>query len=190
MPPLRNCVIHAGVVIYDHTVIGDNVIINPNCVIGADAFYHQRKKDGYQRLHSSGRVVIGDYVEIGSSCTIDRGVSGDTSIGEGTKLDNLIMVGHDTRIGKHCLFAGQVGISGAVVIEDNVTMWGQVGVASKVTIGEGAVILAQSGIIKSLEGNTTYFGSPTGEAKRIMRELAAMKMLPDTIKQLREQQKR
>jgi len=181
----NDCLIHPRVTIYDHTSIGNNVIINPNSVIGGEAFYHQRKPEGYQRLLSSGGVIIEDDVEIGTGCTIDRGVSGNTTIGKGTKIDNLVMVGHDTIIGKNCLFAAQVGIAGAVVIEDDVIMWGQVGVASKVRVGKGAVILAQSGVHKSLEGNTTYFGSPVVEARQKMRELAALKMIPDLVEKLK-----
>lgn len=179
-----DCIIHPRATI-EHTTIGNNVIIHPNCVIGSDAFYHQRKPGGYQRLLSSGGVIIEDDVEIGAGCAIDRGVSGNTTIGKGTKIDNLVMVGHDTIIGKNCLFAAQVGIAGAVVIKDDVIMWGQVGIASKVTIGKGAIILAQSGAPKSLEGNTTYFGSPVEEARQKMKELAAIKQIPDILEKLK-----
>lgn len=179
-----DCIIHPRATI-EHTTIGNNVIIHPNSVIGSDAFYHQRKPGGFQRLLSSGGVIIGDDVEIGAGCAIDRGVSGNTTIGKGTKIDNLVMVGHDTIIGKNCLFAAQVGIAGAVVIEDDVIMWGQVGIASKVRIGKGAIILAQSGVPKSLEGDTTYFGSPVEEARQKMKELAAMKEIPNIIEKLK-----
>jgi UDP-3-O-[3-hydroxymyristoyl] glucosamine N-acyltransferase len=123
-------------------------------------------------------------VEIGANCTIDKGVTGDTVIGEGTKIDNHVHIGHDTRIGKNCLFAAQVGISGATVIEDEVVLWGQVGITSGITIGKGAVVLAQSGVDKSLKGNVVYFGSPASEARTKMKELAALRKLPSVIQQL------
>ena len=173
----KNCIIHSNVSIYDNVIIGDNVIIHANTVLGADAFYYKRRPEGYDKLISCGRVVIRDNVEIGANCTIDRGVSGDTVIGKGSKLDNLIQVGHDTVIGENCLFASQVGIAGCVKIEDNVILWGQVGVQKDLTIGKGAVVLGQSGVPKSLEGNKTYFGSPVVEARRKMKELAYLKSI-------------
>jgi len=134
---------------------------------------------------SCGRVVIHDNVEIGANSTIDKGVSGDTVIGKGSKLDNLVQVGHDTVIGKNCLFAAQVGIAGVVKIEDDVILWGQVGVQKDLTIGKGAVVLGQSGIPKSLEGNKTYFGSPVRDAREKMKELALIKQLPEIIEKLK-----
>lgn len=177
----KNCLIHAGAVIYDHTTIGDNVIIHANAVLGADAFYYKKRTEGYEKLKSCGRVVIEDNVEIGACSTIDKGVSGDTVIGKGTKMDNHVHVGHDTVIGKNCLFAAQVGIAGVVTIEDDVILWGQVGVQKDLTIGKGAVVLGQSGVPKSLVGNKTYFGSPVREAREKMKELAMIKMLPELI---------
>ncbi len=181
----KNCIIHSNVSIYDNCIIGDNVVIHSNTVIGADAFYFKKRTDYYDKLISCGRVIIKDNVEIGACCTIDKGVSGDTIIGEGTKLDNQIQVGHDTVIGKNCLFASQVGISGVVTIEDDVILWGQVGVQKDLTIGKGAVVLGQSGIAKSLQGNKTYFGSPVQEAKKKMKELSLIKRLPEIIENLK-----
>ena len=180
----NNCLIHSNVNIYDHTVIGDDVIIHAGTVIGADAFYFKKRPEGYDKMHSCGRVVIGDRVEIGALCTIDKGVSGDTIIGDGTKMDNQVHIGHDTVIGKNCLFAAQVGIAGVVTIEDDVILWGQVGVQKDLTIGKGAVVLGQSGIPKSLEGNKTYFGSPVREAREKMKEIALIKNLPQIIERL------
>jgi UDP-3-O-[3-hydroxymyristoyl] glucosamine N-acyltransferase len=133
---------------------------------------------------SCGRVIIEDDVEIGALCTIDKGVSGDTTIGAGTKFDNHIHIGHDTVIGKNCLFAAQVGVAGVVKIEDDVILWGQVGVQKDLVIGKGAVVLGQSGIGKSLEGGVTYFGSPVREAREKMKEIAMMKRLPEIIRLL------
>lgn len=181
----ENCIIHSGVVIYDHSVIGNNVVIHANAVLGSDAFYFKRRPDFYDKMHSCGRVVIHDNVEVGSACTIDRGVSSDTVIGKGTKMDNQVHVGHDTVIGANCLFAAQVGIAGCVNIQDNVILWGQVGVQKDLTIGAGAVVLGQSGIPKSLEGGKTYFGSPTQEAREKMKELALIKRLPEIVEKLK-----
>ncbi len=131
----ENCLIHSNVVIYDHTVIGDGVVIHSGSILGADAFYYKKRPQGYDSLKSSGRVVIEDHVHIGAACTIDKGVSGDTTLRRGTKIDNQVHVGHDTVIGCNCLIASQVGIAGCVIIEDEVTIWGQVGITSAVTIG-------------------------------------------------------
>jgi len=180
-----NCIIHSGVVIYDHSVIGDNVILHANTVIGADAFYFKRRPDFYEKMHSCGRVVIHDHVEIGACCTIDRGVSSDTIIGKGTKLDNHVHVGHDTVIGKNCLFAAHVGIAGCVNIEDEVIFWGQVGCQKDLTVGKGAVVYGQSGISKSLKGGLVYFGSPAKEAREKMKEMALVSRLPELFAKIK-----
>ena len=150
--------------------------------MGSDAFYYKNRPEGFDKLVSGGRVVIEDHVEIGSLCTIDKGVSGDTTIKEGTKIDNQVQVGHDTVIGKKCLIASQTGIAGCVVIEDEVTLWGQVGIISGITIGKKAVVLAQSGVGGSLEGGKSYLGSPAGEAREKLRQLAYIKKLPLILK--------
>ena len=182
----ENCVIHPNVSIYDHCVIGNNVTIHSGTVIGADAFYYKNRPEGFDKLLSCGRVVIEDNVDIGSLCTIDRGVTGDTTIGEGTKLDNQIQIGHDTVLGKKCLIASQTGIAGCVVVEDEVTMWGQVGVISAITIGKKAVINAQAGVSRSLEGGKTYMGSPADESRSILKQLANLKKIPSILDQLKE----
>jgi len=165
-------VIYPGVVIYDNVHIGKNVVIQANSVIGSDAFYFNKRKAGYFKLRSSGSVYIEDDVEIGAACTIDRGVSGKTIIGKGTKLDNQVHIGHGVEIGAHCLIAAQVGIAGKTIIKDGVTLWGQVGVNKDITIGERAEVLAQTGVAKSLSGGQIYFGSPALPAKEQMRILA------------------
>ena len=181
----KNCRIHANVTVYDDCVIGDNVHIHSGTVLGANAFYYKKRPEGFDRLQSSGRVVIEDHVDIGANCTIDRGVTGDTLIKEGSKLDNLIQIGHDTVIGKKCLIASQVGIAGCVVVEDEVTFWGQVGCASGVTIGTKAVFLAQAGISKSLPGNTTYWGTPAKEARTVLKDMAHINRLPQIFENLK-----
>lgn len=174
-----NCTIHSNVSIYDDAIIGNHVTIHAGTVLGANAFYYKKRPEGFDRLKSCGRVVIEDHVDIGASCTIDRGVTGDTTIKKGSKLDNLIQIGHDTIIGEKCLIASQVGIAGCVIIEDEVTIWGQVGITSGITIGKKAVIHAQSGISKSLEGNKTYWGTPAQEARAEMKEMANIKRIPE-----------
>ena len=172
-----NCIIHPNVVLYDNTVIGNNVTIHAGTIIGADAFYYKNRPSGFDKLLSCGRVVIKDNVDIGAACTIDKGVTGDTTIGEGTKLDNQIQIGHDTIIGKKCLIASQTGIAGCCVIEDEVTIWGQVGTNSGITIGKKAIILGQTGVTKTVAGNKTYFGTPITESRQKLKELATLKRL-------------
>ena len=173
-----NCIIHPNVSILDHCVIGNNVIIQAGTVIGSDAFYYNTKKDRevwYRKMESCGRVVIEDEVEIGAGCTIDRGVTHDTVLGRGTKLDNQVHIGHDTIVGKNCLLAAQVGIAGAVTIGNGVILWGQVGVNKTLTIHDNVVVYAQSGIPGDLETGKTYFGSPAVLAKDRMKELISGK---------------
>ncbi|AVR46187.1 UDP-3-O-(3-hydroxymyristoyl)glucosamine N-acyltransferase [Christiangramia fulva] len=178
----KNCLIHSSVNVGKDCVIGDNVIIHSGTVLGGDAFYYKKRAEGFDKLLSGGRVVVKDNVEIGANCTIDRGVTGDTIIGEGSKLDNLIQIGHDTVIGKKCLIASQVGIAGAVRVEDEVTIWGQVGIRSDVTIAKGTVLMAQCGVSKDTEPNTTYWGTPFGEVRTKLKEYAAIKKLPEIVK--------
>jgi len=177
----KNCIIHPHVTILDHCVIGNHVVIQAGTVIGSDAFYYNKKTNRdihYKKMSSCGRVVIEDWVEIGANCTIDRGVSGDTLIRAGTKLDNLVHIGHDTVVGRNCLFAGQVGIAGATTIEDNVILWGQVGVSKTLTIGKDAIVYAQSGVKDSIAGGKVYFGSPVEEAREKMKEFVWIKRIP------------
>ncbi|MBK5214125.1 MAG: UDP-3-O-(3-hydroxymyristoyl)glucosamine N-acyltransferase [Flavobacteriaceae bacterium] len=180
----RDCLIHSNVCIYDNTVIGNNVTIHAGTVIGSDAFYYKTRPEKFDKLLSGGNVVIEDNVDLGALCTIDKGVSASTTIGEGSKLDNQVQVGHDTVIGKRCLIASQVGIAGCVLIEDFVTIWGQVGITSGITIGEKAVISAQSGVSKSIAGHKSYFGSPADEFRKKYKELALIRLIPDIIKKL------
>lgn len=182
----KGCLIHSNVSIYDDCIIGDHVIIHAGTVLGSDAFYYKRRPDQLDKLISCGRVIIEDEVEIGSLCSIDKGVTGDTTIGKGTKLDNQVQVGHDTQIGQRCQIASQTGIAGCVTIEDEVVIWGQVGIVSAITIGKQAVIMGQSGVGNSLPGGKKYFGSPAGDSREKMRELFHIKQIPDILKKLDE----
>lgn len=177
-----NSRIHANVTIQDNCIIGDNVVIQPGSVIGSDAFYYNTKKNRdswYKRMESCGRVVIEDYVEIGACCTIDRGVTNDTVIGMGSKLDNMVHIGHDVRVGKNCLFAAQVGIAGATTIEDGVTLWGQVGVNKTITIGANAMVMGGSGVTSNLEGGKIYLGFPAEDANIKKREYVWIRRIPE-----------
>lgn len=184
-----NCTIHSNVSIYDGTIIGNNVIIHANTVLGASAFYYKKRDNGYDRLLSGGNVVIEDDVDIGASCTIDKGVSASTTIKEGSKIDNLVQIGHDTIIGKNCLIASQVGIAGCVIIEDDVTIWGQVGITSGVRIGAKAIISAKSGVSKSLESNKRYFGIPADDFRSKYKEIASLKKIPEILEKIKILQK-
>ena len=161
----EECIIMPNVVIGDRTKIGNRCIIQSGTVLGGDAFYYRKLLTGYIKMLSVGKVVLEDEVEIGVNCTIDRGVTDITIIGEGTKMDNQIQIGHDTIIGKRCLIASQVGIAGCCNIGNDVTIWGQVGVSSDITVEDGVVILATSGVSKDLKKGKTYFGAPAEEAK-------------------------
>ncbi|WP_318640511.1 UDP-3-O-(3-hydroxymyristoyl)glucosamine N-acyltransferase [Flavobacterium ardleyense] len=180
-----NCLIHSNVVLYDNTIIGNNVKIHAGSVLGADAFYYKKRESGFDQLISCGRVIIEDNVDIGALCTIDRGVTGDTTVGWGTKIDNQVHVGHDTIIGKKCLIASQTGIAGCVIIEDEVTLWGQVGTTSGITIGTKAVVMGQTGVTKSIAGGKSYFGTPIEESREKLKQLANIKKLPEIINKLK-----
>lgn len=178
----KNTIIYPNVTIMDNCVIGDHVRIQSGTVIGSDAFYYNTKKNRpnwYKKMPSCGRVIIEDFVEIGAGCTIDRGVSHDTIIGSGTKFDNTVHIGHDTTVGRNCLFAAHVVVAGFVDIKDGVTLWGQVVVNKTLTIGENAVLLARTGVGGSLEGNKTYWGAPAQEAGTEKRELVWIKRIPE-----------
>lgn len=175
--------IQANTYIGEYSYIGAHVTIGPNCIIGSDAFYFKKLPDkSFQKWRSGGRVIIEDHADIGAGCTINKGVSGDTVIGEGSKLDCQIHVGHGAVVGKHCLFAAQVGIGGKAIIGDRVVLYGQVGVIQAVHIGDDAVVLAGSGVSKSLEGGKVYFGAPAEEAREKYKELAALRMLPGMVR--------
>ncbi|SKB92278.1 UDP-3-O-[3-hydroxymyristoyl] glucosamine N-acyltransferase [Soonwooa buanensis] len=172
----KNCIIYPNVVIGDDTIIGDNVIIQANTVLGGNAFYYRKLNGNFDRLISVGNVVIENNVEIGVGCTIDRGVTDITLIGEGSVLDNQIQIGHDTVIGKRCLIASQTGIAGCCIIEDEVTIWGQVGMASGLRIESGTVLLAKTGVNRDLKKGT-YFGPIAEEFRSYLKKEVKLKNL-------------
>ncbi len=175
-------IIHPNVSVYDNCIIGNNVEIHSGAVIGSDAFYLNTKKNRevwYKKMPSCGNVIIEDNVEIGANCTIDRGVSDSTKIGMGTKLDNLVHIGHEVVIGKNCILAAQVGIAGGTTLGNGVILWGQVGVNKTIHIGDNAVVMGQAGITSSIEGNKTYWGTPIQEFYSKRKELVLIKRLPE-----------
>lgn len=180
----ENCIIHANVSIYDNCIIGNNVIIHSNTVIGGDAYYFQKRSHGFVKFLSAGRVILEDNVEIGASCSIDKGVTGDTMIGEGTKMDNQCQVGHDTIIGKHCLIGAFAAIAGVTVIEDEVIIWARVAINKDIVIGKKAVILATSAVDKTIEGDKVYMGSPVMEVRSYWKHMASLKKIPELLKKL------
>ncbi len=181
----KNCIIHANASIYDHTVIGNNVIIHSNAVLGADAYYFQRRTDGYHKLESCGRVVLEDDVEVGALTSIDKGVTGDTTISKGTKLDNHVQIGHDTYVGRNCLIGAHCAVAGVTRIEDDVILWARVSVNKDLVIGAKAVVLAMTGVDKSLQGGKTYWGVPADDPRKKWKEIAALKVLPDLIRKIK-----
>lgn len=175
----KNCVIHANTTIYPYTQLGDEVIVHANATIGADAFYYKRHASHYEKMHTAGRVVLADQVEIGAGSTVDAGVSSDTVIGKGTKLDSQVHIGHDVKIGEHCILAAQVGIAGNTKVGNRVTLFGKVAVNKNIEIGDGATVMAMSAVPNNLEGGKTYIGYPVVEARTFARQVAIIKKLPE-----------
>jgi UDP-3-O-[3-hydroxymyristoyl] glucosamine N-acyltransferase len=172
----RDCSVGANVTIA-HALIGDRVIVHPGCTIGQDGFGYVMGASGHRKVPQVGRVIIQDDVEIGANSTVDRGALGDTVIGEGTKIDNLVQVAHNVVIGRHCIVAGQCGISGSCTIGDGVMMGGQVGLADHVTIGPGAMLAAQSGVMRDIPAGERWMGSPARPVKQHHRELIMLERL-------------
>lgn len=178
----KDCDIGANVSLYPGTRLGDRVIVHCGAVLGSDGFGFVRDPESgaYEKFPQVGRLEIGDDVEIGANTTIDRGALEITVIGNGTKLDNLVHVGHNVRIGRNVVIAAQTGISGSSVIEDNVIIGGQVGIADHVTIGEGAILGAQCGVPsnKTIRGKgEVFWGTPARPIKGYLKELAALSRL-------------
>lgn len=179
-----DCHIESQVTIRDYTEIGERVIIQSGSVIGSDAFYFKKEKGRYQKWTTCGRVLIHDDVYIGAATTIQRGVSGDTIIGRGTKLDCQVHIAHGVVIGEDCLFAAQAAIAGKTIIGNRCTLYGQVGVAQNLVFGDDITVWAQSGIGDNLESGKAYFGSPAIEARQKLKEIALLKKLPEIYQSL------
>jgi UDP-3-O-[3-hydroxymyristoyl] glucosamine N-acyltransferase len=173
----RNCEIGANVTI-THSYIGDDVLILPGAQIGQPGFGFASDKRGHKKIPQLGRVIIQDRVEIGSCTTVDRGALGDTAIGEGTKIDNLVQIGHNNHLGRHDMIVGQVGISGSCELGDFVVLGGQVGFADHVRVGDGARFAARSGVAPGeYAGGQDWGGAPAVPAREWMRQLGAVALL-------------
>lgn len=182
----QDTTIFPGTVIYENTVIGDRVIVHANAVLGANGFGYDTIDGRHILSHQLGNVVLHNDVEIGAGTTIDRGTWDSTVIGEGTKIDNQVMIGHNCRIGKHNIICAQVGIAGSSTTGDYVIMGGQAGIKDHVDIGDHVTLGAQSGVLSNLEGPATFMGSPCFPIKRQMALYVHMQRLPEMRKQLKE----
>ncbi|MDO8845018.1 MAG: UDP-3-O-(3-hydroxymyristoyl)glucosamine N-acyltransferase [Methylicorpusculum sp.] len=181
----KNCRIYANVVIYDNSQIGDDVIIHAGSIIGADGFGYKQQNDKHIKVPHIGNIIIENKVEIGANSCIDRGTFGSTVIGAGTKIDNLVQIGHNNAIGENVIICGQSGISGSCIIENNAILAGSTGVADHVRIGHHAVVMARSGISGNVEPATQVWGSPAKDKKVAWRELAALAKLPELLKKVK-----
>jgi UDP-3-O-[3-hydroxymyristoyl] glucosamine N-acyltransferase len=186
----NNCLLYPGVKIMKGCRLGDRVILHSGVVVGSDGFGFAESPSGLKKIRQVGWVEIGDDVEIGSNTTIDRGALGPTRIGRGTKIDNLVQIGHNVEVGQHCIVVSQVGISGSTKIGNGVILAGQVGLVGHIEVGDGVRVGAQSGVAKSIPPGNTMFGSPAREAKESMRIEAALVRLPDLLKRVRKLEKK
>jgi UDP-3-O-[3-hydroxymyristoyl] glucosamine N-acyltransferase len=182
----ENCLIYPRVTIRENTEIGKNVIIHPGTVIGSDGFGYAQEKGAHHKIPQMGKVIIEDDVEIGANVTVDRATLGATRIGKGTKIDNLVQIGHNVVIGENCIIAGQVGISGSTKIGDNVILGGQVGLAGHIKIGNNVMIGGKSGVTKDIPENMVIFGYPAREIKKTKKIEACLSRLPEYNKRLKE----
>jgi UDP-3-O-[3-hydroxymyristoyl] glucosamine N-acyltransferase len=188
----EGCVLHANVTIYDNVDIGRGTILHAGCVIGADGFGYVLEHDRWHKFPQVGRVEIGDFVEVGANCCVDRAALGVTSIGEGTKLDNMVHVGHNCRIGRHVVVAAQTGFSGGVVVEDYAVIGGQVGIGDKARIESRAVLGSGCGVLTSkiVRSGETVWGTPARPLKQHLEALANLARLPDLRREISEVKRR
>jgi UDP-3-O-[3-hydroxymyristoyl] glucosamine N-acyltransferase len=183
-------VLYPGAVLYPGIQVGERCLIHAGAVIGADGFGFDPTPQGWEKVPQCGTVVVEDDVEIGANTTVDRGRFGATRIGRGTKIDNLVMIGHNVEIGPGALLVGQVGISGSTKVGRGAILGGQVGVVGHITIGDGARVGGQGGVAQSIEGGKDYFGSPVMEKREAFRVGVLQRRLPEVFKRLDELEKR
>ncbi|MCX7972939.1 MAG: UDP-3-O-(3-hydroxymyristoyl)glucosamine N-acyltransferase [Candidatus Aminicenantes bacterium] len=187
----EDCLIHSHVAIREKTIIGNRVIIHNGVVIGSDGFgYVQLEKGEHRKIPQLGRVIIEDEVEIGANTAIDRATLGETRIGRGTKIDNLVQIAHNVKIGANSILAGQVGIAGSTRIGQRVVMGGQVGIADHVDIGDGVLIAAKSGVMRDLPPGAFVAGIPSLDIKEWRKICVLLPRLAETFKEIKELKER
>jgi UDP-3-O-[3-hydroxymyristoyl] glucosamine N-acyltransferase len=186
-----DCRVHSGCVVGESAVVGDRVILHPGVVLGADGFgYVGDGAGGLAKVPQVGRVVVEDDVEIGAGTTVDRGTLGDTCIGRGTKIDNLVQIGHNCTIGEQVIIVAQVGLAGSTTVERGAVIMGQAGAAGHLTIGAGAVVGPQSGLHKDVPAGARVLGSPQREERGFHRAMAALARLPGLLQRVRAIERR
>ncbi|HUU46751.1 MAG TPA: UDP-3-O-(3-hydroxymyristoyl)glucosamine N-acyltransferase [Acidobacteriota bacterium] len=185
-----DCKIGPNATITHGCTLGDRVYIYPGTVIGADGFGFAPVEGRYEKIPQLGGVTIGDDVEIGACCTVDRATIDQTVIGRGTKIDNHVMIAHNVQVGEDCIIVSQTGVAGSTKIGDKVTLAAQVGIVGHIEIGDGAIIMAQAGVAKSVPPGAIYLGSPAHEVARQKRIFAAEKSLPEHVRTIRQLEKR
>ena len=183
-----DCVLYPNVVIYDNTILGDRVTIHAGSVIGEDGLGYAPVGEKWRKIPQVGIVEIGDDVEIGANCAIDRATLGRTVIATGTKFSNLVAIGHGTKIGEHCMFVAQVGVAGSVTVGKHVTMAGKVGVAGHLEIGDYAELSAMCGVMKNVPPKTRVAGVPAVPSKHFMRAVSIMERLPQRAREIKQLQ--
>ena len=181
----QHCQIHPYAVIYDNVEIGDHVIIHSGAIIGADGFGYKFRNHQHITVPQVGNVRIDDHVEIGANTCIDRGALGSTVIGQGSKIDNLVQIGHNNQVGKHVIMCGQVGVSGSCTIHDYAIFAGSAGIADHLTIGQGAVIMARAGVANDVPAASHVFGSPAKDKRTAYKEHVALTKLPELLKKVK-----
>ena len=185
-----DCLLHANATVREGCIIGDRVILQPGCVIGSDGYGYELIDGRHEKVDQVGIVVLENDVEIGANSTIDRARFGKTIIGEGTKIDNLVQIAHNVRIGKHCLVVAQSGLAGSSSLGDYVTLAAQAGVAGHIKVHDRAVLTAKTGALKDLKGDIVYKGMPARPLREEQKKLAYLARLPKLVKEIKELQRR
>jgi UDP-3-O-[3-hydroxymyristoyl] glucosamine N-acyltransferase len=185
-----DCLIYPNAVIYENCIIGNRVTIQSNASVGEDGFGYSTHKGLHHKIPHIGRVIIEDDVEVGSSCGIERGTLGDTVIGKGTKMGDLVAIGHGTKVGAHCLLVAQVGIAGSATLGHHCVVGGQVGIVGHITVGNTVMIGAKAGVINDVPDGKVIVGTPAIELTKARRAYALIEVLPEMRKSIKDAEKR